>query len=933
MSRPTPSPARRLRAASALAAAAVATAASLAVAAGGGATGTAVGRVGPAYDTTPNGRVLAPVGRMTTVGDFPSGGALSPDGRFYWAVDSGHGRDDVTIVDVGSGAVAQVLPLPGAYGAVAFAPGGTRAYVSGEPTGNSHPAGATMAPAGDAIHVFAVDPSNGRARELDPITLPATSGGTAQREGANPASFLLQPPGPGPSSGLGWPIGLAVTPDGNTLVVALNQADQVAIVDLRTATSRLAQVGRYPFGVATDGSRAYVSNEYDGTVSVVDLASASVTATIGVGGPAGDVNAHPEGLLLDPTAHRLYVAVTNRDLVAVVDTASSTLLHTISVGRSAGIGTAPVALALAPDRRTLYSADAGEDAVAVIALSGRRHGSDDRLVGRVPTAAYPTGVAVTPDGRRLVWLAAKGLGAGPNPLYGQHFAASEQAPYGQYVLDMLLGRVGVLATPTDAQARRWEQVADREVRPADFTTSPLDTPIDSPGGGPSAQIKHVFYIVKENRTYDQIFGSDPRGDGDPSLELFDDNGVDGPAGGTTPNAHKLSRMFPLLDHVYADSEVSVDGHLITSGAYATDYVQRALHANYAGRGRIANFGQDPVTFPPNDFIFDQAARQGVPFRNYGEYNAGATPQADDGRSTYLTSQSNFVAGYPLFFGCDNGGIAPANGVDNAAVCDTDSGTLGAAGTTGVATSRFDFFQADLQREIAAGDVPAFNYVTLPNDHTNGVQQNYPTPKALVADNDLGLGQIVDLISHSSIWSSSAIFVVEDDSQDGADHVDAHRMPAFVISPWARHGAVVHTRYDQLSVLRTIELILGLHPLSLYDGLAEPMYDAFIRSDDRPDLSAYDAVTPTQPLDELQTAAPIGLDAVLPYNVVDLVPQALFDAALYRSVYGPDVRVPPPGPDASPVEAERAREALAVWRAGGDVAAYLLAHPTGDLSGP
>ncbi|MBV8304223.1 MAG: hypothetical protein JOZ04_08425 [Acidimicrobiia bacterium] len=253
----------------------------------------------------------------------------------------------------------------------------------------------------------------------------------------------------------------------------------------------------------------------------------------------------------------------------------------------------------------------------------------------------------------------------------------------------------------------------------------------------------------------------------------------------------------------------------------------------------------------------------------------------------------------------------------------------------MAGSRFDFFQAQLQAELATNSVPALTYMTLPNDHTNGVIPNYPTPKALVADNDLGLGQIVDLISHSPIWSSSAIFVIEDDSQDGADHVDAHRMPAYVISPWAKHGAVIHTRYDQLSALRTIEMIVGLHPLSLHDGLAEPMYDAFISRDAAPDLTPYSAVRPTQSLDGLNPALPAGasgaaaLDASLPYQQTDLVPQRLFDAALWRSVFGSSAVPPLPGPNASAAEEERAQEALAVWRRHGDVAAWLKAHPLGD----
>ena len=858
--------------------------------------GSPAGRVGPTLSMTGNGRHLDPAGRLTTVGDFPSGSALSPDGRSLWAVDSGHGRDDVQVVDVASGRVRQVLPLPGAYGGITFSRDGRQAFVSGEPKGSSHPTGRTKADAGDAVHVFSID-RTGHAVEAGPITLPATSGGSAQQENANPAALAFTPPGPGPSSGLGWPIGLAATPDGKRLVVALNQADQVAIVDLRTRTSQLVKVGKYPYGVVTDGTTAWVSNEYDGTVSAVDLGTAQVAATIDVGGQ----NAHPEGMTL--AGKDVYVAVTNRDEVVRISGGPATAHWT--VGRSAGIGTAPVALAVAGGR--VYTADAGEDAIAVL---DQRTG---RLEGRIPTAAYPTGVAVAGD--QVIWTAAKGLGAGPNPGYGKHFANSEAAAYGTYVPDMLLGRVGVLAVPDASQLAALTRRADAQVLPADLTPAPAHTVV-----GPGSPIQHVFYVVRENRTYDQVFGRDPRGDGDPSLELFGDNGTAGPSGGITPNAHALSRRFPLLDHVYADSEVSIDGHVITSGAYATDFDLRSLHANYSNRGRVANLGQSPVTLPPNYFLFDQAVKQGISFRNFGEYSAGNLPAANDGRSTYAQSAAGTAVGYPLFFGCET---APS-ALTRPAVCDTDSGTVGVGGSP--ENSRFDFFQAQFTAEVAAGQVPALTYLTLPNDHTNGVKKGYPTPSAMVADNDLGLGQLVQLISTSSIWKSSAIFVVEDDTQDGADHVDAHRMPSFVISPWARTGAVVHTRYDQLSVIRTIERILGLQPLSLGDALAEPIYDAFRPATSAPDLRPYQAITPKHSLVELNLATAPGLEGQLPYEVRDLVPQALFDQALWHSVYGVDSTAPEPGPGASLEERERAVETQLVWQRGTSPSVWLSSHP-------
>jgi hypothetical protein len=450
-----------------------------------------------------------------------------------------------------------------------------------------------------------------------------------------------------------------------------------------------------------------------------------------------------------------------------------------------------------------------------------------------------------------------------------------------------------------------------------------------PGGGPSRQIKHVFYIVRENRTYDQVFGSDPRGDGDSALELFDDNGVAGPTGGITPNAHALARMFPLIDHFYADSEVSVDGHLITSGGYATDYVQRATAANYSGRGRAFDFGVFPVTFPPNDFLFDQAARQGVSFRNFGEQAAGVSPTGDDGRSTYPTVAANTDVTYPgnLQIGCS---VTGGGGQMQAPLsCTQDSGLLGATleadgsasgglsaglswhtvtGTVTAPNSRFNDWSRQFAAELATGTVPSLNYLILPNDHTNGTTPGSYTPQALIADNDLGLGQIVDLISHSSIWPSTAIFVVEDDSQDGADHVDAHRMPALVISPCAKLGAVVDTRYDQYSALRTIELILGLKPLSLYDGLATPMYNAFGNAAScDPVSTVYNAITPTQSLTQTNTSlTPAATEsAQMPWNREDAVPQAISDQILWQAVHGAASTPPPPGPHASPIERARA----------------------------
>ena len=868
---------------------------------------TTTGRIGPDLRQTGNGRLLDPAGRLTQLGNFPSGAALSPDGRFLWAIDSGHGADDVKVVDVGSGAVVQTLPLPGAYGGVAFAPDGRRAYVSGEPASDANPPppaeGPMMGTDGDVVHVYDVDPGTGHATEQPPFALPATQGtGSGQLNSLPPASKS-------------WPEGLAVTPDGNTLVVALNQADQVAIVDTATGSGRLVDVGRYPFGVAItpDGHTAIVSNEYDGTLSFVDIAAGKQTGTVGVGGAGGDLNAHPEALAVDMGRNLVYAAVANRDLVAAVDLATRKVVDSVSVARRSGPGTQPVGLALAPDGNRLYAADEGEDALAAIDLRT----SSMRLAGKIPTAAFPTAAAVTPNGHKLLWVAAKGFGAGPNTGFVFDGAKSPsgnvQTPYGEYVPDKLLGYAGTLDVPDGKELRKLDARAERQAIPVNAEAAPVGTPLRADG-----PIKHVFYVVRENRTYDQIFGSDPRGDGDPSLELFDDNGVAGPTGGITPNAHALARRFPLLDHFYADSEVSVDGHLIADGGIAIDYAQRALHSNYSGRGRAYDFGIYPVTFGPRFFVLDQAAEQGVSFRNYGE-GVGVLPTgAAANRPQYAKVLAGTDTAYPanLQIGCLFGGA-------NSPGCTRDSSATLSGPVPGFAlVSRMEQFARQFAAQDAAGQVPAFNFVLLPNDHTNGTTSGDPTPQAEIADNDLALGQLVDVISHSSIWNSSAIIVTEDDSQDGADHIDAHRMPAFVVSPWAVSGEVP-TRYDQYSALRTAEILAGLQPLSINDALATPMYDAF-RNDGQPDAAPYSAIVPGQPLTATNgsSAPDAKLSGTLPFDKVDQVPQALLDRILWHAVRGASSTPPAPGPNASPDEHERAVEALRILARGGNVRAYL-----------
>jgi Phosphoesterase family len=377
--------------------------------------------------------------------------------------------------------------------------------------------------------------------------------------------------------------------------------------------------------------------------------------------------------------------------------------------------------------------------------------------------------------------------------------------------------------------------------------------------------------------------------------------------------------------VFANSEESTTGHKITAGGYANDYTQRYINAK---RGRKGNPDIFAIGIPPNAFVFDQAVRQGVPFHVYGELGAGNQPFANDGRPTYQGVLDNTDPSYPsqVQGTCRPFGQTP--NLPNSARCTADAGTVGTTTGPPNSQSRINVFQSEFQQQLAAGTVPRFNYLILFNDHTDGTTPGTYTPKANVADNDLALGQLVQLVSQSPIWAQSAIFVMEDDSQDGIDSVDAHRIPALVISPWAKRGGVtISTRYDHYSFLRTAEMIAGLSPLSLNDALATPLYDAFISGAEQPDVEGtrFTAIQPAQSMTETNPANAPGaaMSKALPWDKVDAVPQRLSDELIWQSVFGAGSVAPPAGRNHSAEERARATGAMRLLRQGRSPRAFLL----------
>lgn len=950
------------------------------------------GRIGPENRIQPSGRLLTPAGKTTKLGNLPTGGALTRDGRFLWTLSAGRGANDIRIVRVlpkkkckpslqgkrakkcrrkakkSVGKVVQTIPMPGLSGGMAMDPTTNVAYVSGIPEGTSSDgevADDVPGQDGDVVHVFSFDPRSGIARRDGLIELPPPPG-TLPAQAFPPSSEVLS-----------WPRDLAVSPDGGQLLAALNLANQAAVVDLSSKSVTYVPTGRYPYGAAitADGKLGLVSSEVAGTVTAIDMASGQPVTDITVGPSLS----HPESIAIDPREPLAYVAVNSQDLIAVIDTNKLEVVRTMSVGRPQGIGTSPVHLSVTPDGCRLLSSNSGEDAVAIFALRTDRRcepkkepkkkgGKGNRdaqlasraerivqheaavgfeeaetqqaeaaeffgeaaeeeaeeelesapaqrkterfsLIGRVPVGSYPTAAFATPGKpgkQKLVWISAKGLGVGRNDAQGRTLeedrgsatAGASEAFRFDYLPSNVEGMSGVLKFPDSKTLRKLTPKASKQLIPSNAQKPPADTPLRADG-----PIEHVFYIVRENRTYDQILGDDPRGDGDPKLTLFGES--------ITPNAHALARRFPLLDHVYANSEASIDGHFWTSAAAVSDYVVKSWHANYGGRGRPFDFGVYSVTWPSQGFLFDQATKQGISYFNYGEAIAGTIPLGDLDRSPQQTAEVG-----AKFANSDIGPLAP--GPSATPPCFSNSASVGrnvitsqeaydATRPPGVnplnTESRFDCFRQRFELQLASpAGVPAFNYLTFPNDHTEGTSPGRRTPNAMIADNDYALGQVVDLISHSPIWSKSLILVIEDDSQDGADHVDAHRIPAFAISPYTKRGAVVHERYDFLSFIRTLELAIGMEPLNLFDATAVPMYRAF-DSNASDNSEPYDAIVPDvdRTARNPTTAANAELSERLPLGLIDRTPQPILDRILWQYVHGADSEPPPPGPNASGID--------------------------------
>jgi len=772
-----------------------------------------------------NGWGVTPAGEQVPVSDLALKLVVSPDKKRLVGVHGGFTRHGVTLIDIANRKEAQFLPLAETWNGLAFSGDGKQFFVSGGDSGK--------------LHVFKY--ANGQA-SLDRSVAPSSSSSGTE-------VFLA---------------GLAVNPNTGKLYACNEGNHEIWVLDPDSlALQRTIPVGLHPhtclFGA--DHRHLYVSDWGSGAVSVVDTETGRRVREINVGLRPTDMALAPDG--------RLFVACGGDNTVHVIQTRR---LETAGPGASPSRrlpegtreiistslypespeGSTPDGVAVSPDGRTLFVANADNNCVMVVDISNSiseetaRNGESVSVVeGFIPVGWYPTAVAVSPDNKTLFVANGKGLASRANvPSTTGNPTKLHKPPPFDYIGRTFAGAVSFIDRPQAAGMAAYTAQVRRNssYTPGQFHRAPIqsDSVIPDKVGEP-CPIKYVLYIIKENRTYDQVLGDfrdakgQPAGNGDPNLAIYGEN--------VTPNHHQIARDYVLLDNLYCNGEVSVDGHSWCDAAIATDYNQRSWILSYSGHGKIP--GNDQMETPAAGYLWDLCKRHGVSFKNYGE-GAMRVPSANRGR-------------------WDRG---------------RDMDRVGS-------------WVADLRKaEQTGGVLPQFTIMSLGENHTQGTRPGAFTPDACVASNDLGLGRIVEAATHSPFWKEMAIFVIEDDAQNGPDHVDAHRTVGLVISPYCKHGVVDSTLYTTASMVRTIELILGLPPLTQYDAGATPMFNCFGKT---AEVLPFTPLTPRVDLLARNTAKSPGAKASARMNFrgYDLAPEDALNRVLWAAAKGPDVPYPTP----------------------------------------
>ncbi|MFA6045194.1 MAG: beta-propeller fold lactonase family protein [Phycisphaerales bacterium] len=773
---------------------------------------------------------LSPAGRHVTVGDFPVNIAVRPDGKTAAVLHSGNGTHEVIIVDLASRDMVARVTVPESFYGLSYAKDGRTLYASGGEY--------------DLIHVWKVD-ADGLLSDHAEITV-------CPRE----QSFVVA--------------GLSMSPDGKTLYACGPWGHRVAEIGLDgegTGGTPVPQGGEgkaskfidlpadsFPYAVlpTPDGKRLYVSLWGGSAIAVLDAASHALLGT-------WPTPSHPTEMALSPDGETLYVACSNSNSVAALDTQSGKPRELINTALypNAPSGSTPSSLALSADGHTLLIANSQNNNLAVIDVSSP---GNARPQGFIPVGWYPTSVRFDPKGDILV---ADGKGLTPRTNRHGPMPGLAAKNLREYIGSLHQGAVSFIKMPNESTLKQLTGTAYKcapLVENAAVVAQPFDTdnPIPVKVGGPSP-IKHCIYIIKENRTYDQVFGDMKEGNGDASICLFPE--------AVTPNQHALAREFVLLDNFYVNSEVSADGHEWTMAAYATDFVEKTWPINYRRQPKNAEIrypseGSYDIAVPAGGYIWDRCAEAGVSYMSMGEWvENGKTP--DDPCTAKVKALEGHID--PKFRSFDTGYSD---------------------------VKRAERFIENLAGWEKAGEMPQFMIVRLPNDHTAGTGRGSLTPTAMVAENDLAVGMVIEALGKSQFWKDSAVFIVEDDAQNGSDHIDAHRSNALVISPYTKRHVVDSSLYSTSSFLRTMELILGLQPMSQFDAAALPLYASFTAT---PDLTPYKVIEPQVDIHARNAMGAWGQDESeeMDFSQEDRADDIALNDIIWHSVRGEDSEMPAP----------------------------------------
>lgn len=784
----------------------------------------------------PNGWTITPAGAQVELTDLPLNITPLADGRHALAACSGYNAHHLVVVDLATREVVAIETVRQSWFGLAVDQKAGKVWWSGG--------------GGDGLHTF--DLKGASLARTSPPEPGATAKGKAQAKGH-------------------FRSGVALSRDGATLYsldVDAGTLSASSTADAAKAPAS-AKVGVRPYDVveSRNGARLYVSDWADRKVLAVDPADLRVTARITVG-------EHPTQIAVHPKDDRIFVACASSNVVSVIDTRRGVVTETVSTALfpNAPEGSTPDAVAVAPDGNTLYVANADNNCVAVVDVSRPNR---SQVKGFIPTGWYPTAVAVTPDGKSLLVGVGKGNQTRPNPTpEATRTKVKEELPKhpGEllpgplrleqrkfpYIGTTLSGALSVVPVPDDATLAGYTETVYRNCPYSDrlLVAAPTTqkTAVPTRVGDPSP-IKHVIYIIKENRTYDQVFGDMPEGNGDPSLTMFGEK--------VTPNHHKLARQFVLLDNLYCNGHVSADGHPWSTMAYNTDYIARNWALTYSGRAGVDDDDDHDLANAPSGYLWDACARAGLTYRSYGEYGKRVS-QAD--------GSSKMEGGVPGLVGH----MCPEYGVGTSGRRDTD---------------KVEIFLREFRQYEKDGNLPRFIVMSLGEDHTTGTSAGTFTPEACVGSNDLALGRLVEAVSHSKYWPETAIFVIEDDAQNGPDHVDAHRTVGLVVSPYTKRKAVDSTQYSTVSLIRTMELILGLTPLSQFDAAATPMFASFT---DRADATPYTHEEPRIDLNARNSALAYGAERSgrMDFSEYDRIDDFELNEILWHAVKGKDAPMPP-----------------------------------------